>query len=163
MLTDSQLAEIEARCENAGGDLKASTRRRAHIVDFDVPRLLAEVKRLRLALKDAADQVAEADHALGAATSREISAQAEVKRLTARRDELTALLNNADRLTEHLRQLQQIDATPSRTLCQHCGQVILRRSTDGVWFSKAEAVPVTSDCNDAPDGVHAPAGGGVSC
>jgi hypothetical protein len=44
----------------------------------------------------------------------------------------------------------------TRTTCGHCGQVILSRG-DGVWFSRGITVPVTSDCNDAPDGLHAPA------
>lgn len=53
--------------------------------------------------------------------------------------------------------------TSSRTTCRHCKQVILRRSADGVWFSKAETGPVTSDCNDSPDSVHAPVGGEGQC
>lgn len=47
--------------------------------------------------------------------------------------------------------------TPTRSRCRHCGDIILQRSSDGVWFSQGISVPVTRDCGESEDGLHAPA------
>jgi hypothetical protein len=42
----------------------------------------------------------------------------------------------------------------TRTTCRHCGQIILRRSSDGLWFNNVRGF-VTSDCEQSQDGKHA--------
>ena len=82
----------------------------------DVPALLAEVKRLRTALKDYAEQIAESDHEIGAATSREVGAQAEVRRLRAALTNRDLLINkHRETLSTVLGQREEAEAQLTET------------------------------------------------
>lgn len=150
-------------------DLALAREQRDHARDLAECRdALLDETRMNLRRSEEARRDAEAEKSAALDHVRRLCIQRDIVARAVRSPNLT----DAEKLIE-IREAFAIvegereDATPSRTTCANCRQTILRRSSDGVWFSKAETTVdgtrVTSDCNDSPDGTHTPAGGEATC